>query len=340
MPASETSALTSLAAGRPDASLLDTILEDWSWHVRVSLGGRVRHGVTLRRVRANMRPVLTHILAALADRQAMRDFDAGGAAFGAAHHFGELRLQQGFQITEMLHEFRQLRREIVLQIVDTGGEAAESIALVRKIDDAVDRAAIAAAGSFHAIEVKTLAELVAQDPPTGLYDYGYFWERLEQEVQRIRRRRRPRGRPGEQAVLCLLLIDIDLFKGFNDRFGHLAGDLVIKRIAAILAASGRRSDVVARYGGDEFALILPDTPTEGAMAIAERIRAAVATESFASTGGSTARMTVSGGCAEIGAEEMTARELVGRADGALYIAKSRGRNQIVMYDVSMPSLTP
>ena len=307
----------------------DAILDRWARHVRNATGGRTRHGVTIRRAKANMRPLLLAVIAAAGDREALRAFDHERSGFLEARHFGELRQQQGFRIDEVLEEFRQLRREVVAQIVDQ--RPIDTIAQIQRADDAVDRSQAVAIETFHAIEVETLTELVALDPLTGLYDYGHLWERLEQEVQRSKRHGRP---------LSIIMLDIDWFKRYNDHYGHLWGDIALKEIAAILQAISRRSDVVARYGGDEFMIILPETPLDGAETIGERARQMVAEHLFKGKTDERVGMTVSVGCATTFDGQIGARDMVARADGALYEAKHLGKNRVVLYEDGMPCLVP
>lgn len=286
----------------------------------------------MRRARANIRPLLVAVLAVAADRAALRTFEPEQAGHLEARHFGELRQQQGFKIREVLEEFRHLRREVIAQIVDSGQLAGdELVETIQYVDDAVDQAAGIAAETFHTVEVELLNELVALDALTGLYDYGYLWERLEQEQGRAQRHGRP---------LSLVMVDVDGFKRYNDQFGHLWGDVALKEIAAILQTLSRRSDVVARYGGDEFVLILPETPLDGAVAIAERIRDDVVAHLFAGRGDETVALTISAGCATSVNGHLGARDLVARADSALYEAKNLGKNCVVPFQDGMPCLVP
>lgn len=130
------------------------------------------------------------------------------------------------------------------------------------------------------------------------------------------------------APLSLVLLDIDHFKQVNDTHGHLAGDRVLVKFAQVVRDQLREEDVLARYGGEEFCLLLPDVPGPGAVALAGRIRKAVAKESFAVDGKAIA-LTLSAGVAariDEGPDELD--DLVARADEALYIAKNRGRNRV------------
>jgi diguanylate cyclase (GGDEF)-like protein len=170
-------------------------------------------------------------------------------------------------------------------------------------------------------EVETLAQAAATDPGSGLFNRRYFHARLEEELQRAARTGAPLG---------LLMLDIDDFKPINDRYGHVAGDLVIAALADILRRSVRIFDVCARYGGEEFAVLLPNNPFEHAAATAERIRQRVEAHRFLDPHLHDLRVTISIGLA-MASDTASARDLVDRADQALYAAKRAGKNRVVGY---------
>jgi diguanylate cyclase len=130
--------------------------------------------------------------------------------------------------------------------------------------------------------------------------------------------------------LCLMMIDIDHFKRFNDKFGHLLGDEVLKTVARTLTDTLKGRDVVARFGGEEFVVILPDTPIEGAMKVAEMIRSAIAGKELKrkDTGETYGTITVSVGIAHYRAATDTLPTLIKRADDAMYHSKQTGRNRV------------
>ncbi len=172
-------------------------------------------------------------------------------------------------------------------------------------------------------EVRTvnarLREWAIRDGLTGLYNHRHFQELLRTEMARARRYGQPLG--------CLML-DIDHFKQVNDTYGHPLGDEVLKRLAATLTDVAREVDIIARYGGEEFVVILPNTDREGACRLAERIREAVAARTVEFEG-EPVRTTVSIGVAthhDPGVSDE--RELIKRADNALYHAKRNGRDQV------------
>ena len=162
------------------------------------------------------------------------------------------------------------------------------------------------------------AHAAAVDPVSGVFNRRYLQVRLGEELQRSRRHEIP---------LALLLIDIDDFKIVNDSYGHLAGDLVLRDVAEILRRSVRVFDVCARFGGEEFVIIMPGSTAESAMRIAERIRERIELYRPADRLLASLRITVSIGLA-VSEPGSTVSHLLARADGALYAAKHAGKNRI------------
>lgn len=161
------------------------------------------------------------------------------------------------------------------------------------------------------------------DPLTGLFNLRQFWLSLDHELARSRRYRRR---------CSLAMVDIDHFKLFNDRHGHLRGDEVLREAAAVFRGSIRTSDIAARYGGEEFVVIMPETDRELALLAGEKLRRAVAEHPFplreTQPGG---LLTVSIGIATFPEDADSPRELVDAADKALYRAKEGGRNRVAVF---------
>ena len=128
-------------------------------------------------------------------------------------------------------------------------------------------------------------------------------------------------------TLAVAFVDVDRFKAINDAYGHASGDSVLRQVAALVSRSVRVGDVVGRYGGEEFMVILPDTDAEGARRVAERLRATVMRSPLRIAGGEDLQATVSIGIAAGTGAELRLDVLVAEADAAMYMAKSRGRNQ-------------
>lgn len=172
-----------------------------------------------------------------------------------------------------------------------------------------------------AIENARLFHEAITDSLTGLYLKRYFQIQLDTELKRARRHRRD---------VALLMLDIDHFKKVNDTYGHPRGDMVLKGVAELLKAIVREIDVVSRYGGEEIAIILPDTAGDQAEAIAERIRDKVAARRF-DCDGMALGVTVSIGVFSVaGGDAVCPEDIVKSADAALYQAKERGRNRVVV----------
>jgi two-component system cell cycle response regulator len=165
----------------------------------------------------------------------------------------------------------------------------------------------------------TLERLSTLDALTGLRTRHYAMEFLRYELLRARRYRLP---------LAVMMADLDHFKAINDGFGHLTGDAVLRDVAGLLLRVTRRTDVAARYGGEELLVVLLHNTSAGGRVLAERWRESVAKTRFEGPEGQQARVTVSAGLAELGPEMDGPEALVAAADRALYRAKQNGRNRV------------
>lgn len=166
--------------------------------------------------------------------------------------------------------------------------------------------------------LKKLQELAITDGLTKLYNSRHFYNQLETEVDRCNRYKNS---------LSLILMDIDHFKRYNDTYGHLKGDKVLAKIGKIIKGCLRKNDSAYRYGGEEFTLILPETPIDGAFSVAQRIQKTVEKTIFEPIGGITVFVTISIGITEyIQEEDITT--FIQRADQAMFTSKNNGRNLI------------
>jgi diguanylate cyclase (GGDEF)-like protein len=184
-------------------------------------------------------------------------------------------------------------------------------AIAPQLAMAIDHAALRErAGEFEQLSVT--------DPLTGLLNRRYIETRLLEEIRRSNRNGSP---------MSFLMIDVDHFKSYNDEFGHPAGDDALKMVGHVMRQTLRGADVAARFGGEEFSILLPQTTADEAAAIAERLRANIQNTNFPHR-----RVTVSVGIASCSADLCISADLISAADKALYEAKRKGRNRVQSFD--------
>jgi diguanylate cyclase (GGDEF)-like protein/PAS domain S-box-containing protein len=195
---------------------------------------------------------------------------------------------------------------VIAPVVESGGSTGGYVAVIRDV-------------SVEHINTQELIDAALTDPLTGLHNR----RGLEGRAEAIHFR--PGGAPVSQVWI---MADIDHFKRVNDTYGHEAGDEVLKAVAEALRSTARGADLVARFGGEEFVLVLPDTSAELAVRIAERLRLAIEALST-DVGGQVIRVTASFGIAQRAAQD-SQLEVLERADAALYSSKKDGRNRVTM----------
>jgi len=218
-----------------------------------------------------------------------------------------------------------LRIDDLLAVPLISGARAVGVLLVRDSPPlSLDECrGLAAAGALTAIAIRNVQTLIEtrdrslRDGLTGCFNRAHALNSLTIELRRARRHRRP---------LSVLMFDVDGFKRVNDTYGHLTGDQLLAEIGQRLDAVVRTTDIKCRYGGDEFLVILPDTPGLGARQLAEALREAMSRVAIRTQTGALVSIAVSVGVATIASGDRDAVSVIARADRALYAAKERGRN--------------
>src|SRR5947208_831217 len=175
---------------------------------------------------------------------------------------------------------------------------------------------------YRSLLVPTLQEEARTDPKTELANMKHWNEVAQAEVERARRFRRP---------LTVVLADLDLLRDINNRHGHLTGDQMIRRVADAIRGALREYDVPARFGGDEFAILMPETTLPEAMTVAERVRRGVDAIGLKDSDGLTLGASGRIGVAQLPGHGRTASELLAAADRAVYQAKALGRNRVCAF---------
>jgi diguanylate cyclase (GGDEF)-like protein len=181
---------------------------------------------------------------------------------------------------------------------------------------------------YRSLLVPTLKEQARTDAKTELANMKHWNEVAQSEVERARRFRRP---------LSVMLADVDLLRDINNRYGHLAGDQMIRRVAEAIRSAVREYDVPARFGGDEFVILMPETTLPEAMTVAERIRRGVEAIQLKVGDGTTAAASVSIGVALLPGHGRSASDLLAAADRAVYQAKALGRNRVCAFSAAATS---
>lgn len=236
--------------------------------------------------------------------------------YNAARH-GRARARQHFNVTELVREYQLLREHLFLYLQEhldqfAGHDAGEMLMIYRRVGLAIDEAMRATIEAFVEEQTGELRHLSRTDSLTGLYNHRTFYERLKEEHQRARRYENP---------LSLALIDLDSFKEVNDSAGHQFGDHLLVKCAQVLRSMLRQTDIICRYGGDEFSIIFPETGHEAATSLMSRVQ-----EAFTRLGaeeGAPASFGLSYGIASYPEDDSGATELVRTADERLLANKQK-----------------
>jgi diguanylate cyclase (GGDEF)-like protein len=171
----------------------------------------------------------------------------------------------------------------------------------------------------NAIDYRNATRQTLIDDLTRLYNVRYLYESLDTEIRRARR---------YSSAVSIVFIDLDGFKSVNDVYGHRAGSMTLTEVAQLILGSVRDSDFVARYGGDEFVLMLPESSSQAAMQMAERVRARIAGHCFSGGVGAEIHLTASFGVASYPEHAMIAEKLIELADAAMYEAKQHTKDSV------------
>lgn len=236
------------------------------------------------------------------------------AVFHAKRH-GENRADNSFAIDELVREYQLLREELFRFVQERLGafdsiSRSDLVTLCRRLGRALDEALRVTTQAFLERYTDELERLSRTDSLTGLLDHGTFFERLGEELERARR---------HHLELTVVLLDLDDFKGVNEDRGHLAGDRLLRLTGETLEESLRASDIVCRYGGDEFAVVLPETGNGQVEDLFDRVSEAVAT--LVRTESLSDGFGFSHGTASFPTDGAEGEELVARADERLRRAK-------------------
>lgn len=227
-------------------------------------------------------------------------------------------------LNQLAEKLRMVNEELPESFHDTAEEVKKNIRPEEFSSD-VNQITDSIVSFCQNIELKNkkLDELFIKDEKTNLYNYRHFKDHLIVDVARAKRF-------GEKVSLAM--IDIDRFKAYNDANGHVAGDIVLERMAGIIREECREADIPARFGGEEFAVLFPKTSSSKAIEIVDRLRQIIAAEPFyhekALPGG---QLTISAGIATYPDDAVDWYSLINNADKALYRAKQTGRNRVVHF---------
>lgn len=305
----------------------EEILRDWIERVRV-LDGAIATAFTREPIDEFCRSCYRALIASTCE-----DSHAEIRAF--VHAITPRLVRCGMRLGEVHRLLAAFKESATLHLLRTSRDDLDAfVSACQSIDQCID-AAFGTLGEAYPVVVnadvdayvralearnRLLQQSAIRDGMTGLYTHQHFYERLADELRRASRYER---------TISLLLLDVDKFKRVNDTRGHLAGDRALQSIANQVRSSIRDVDLAARYGGDEFAVLLPETGADGAAVVAERIRSA-AERTDVGAPGIQDYVTLSVGIAVYPDHARSSLDLVEQADQALYAAKRTGKNRIVV----------
>lgn len=281
-------------------------------------------------IQDDLKPALEHMLQALESAEKSQD----AAQISRAHYLLSRIYREMRDFERSLHhfeKFHEVKETVFNEDMATKIKSLEIVHQVKKTQQDSEIYRLRNVELSREIEERKRAQselerIVTLDPLTSLFNRRHFFELTQTELERSRRYNRP---------LSVIMLDIDHFKQVNDQFGHLVGDRVIVEVARRIQKALRRIDLACRYGGEEFAVLLPETPIMQAEMVATRLWKVVTRQPTVS-GELILQITVSVGVATYQhTGEITVDTLLDRADKAMYAAKQKGRNQVMVYSEKM-----
>lgn len=289
----------------------DEIAREWLESLARPDGGRQR---IPEEILGDVQVLIQGVADVLLEAKAYRAFLGKGEERAVAHRLAGAHQRKGNSLTDSLVAYMRLRQRLIRASSGVFRESDQPFfELMARINRCVDRVLFAVAESYFAAFQEELERQALTDPLTGLGNSRRFHEALRGELKRSDRSGRP---------FSIIFVDVDDFKDLNDRFGHLAADRVLVSVAEVIREQLRESDLVCRWGGDEFIVILPDTDRKEATVVAEKLRAAVPAAETCQG------VTISLGVACCPEDGKDYDALVNNADGALYVSKQSGKNTV------------
>ena len=329
--------MSSLSIGEPSiflrhrvAALLDLhgprLIEEWAAMLRQSLPDEITWRLTDQELVTGVEPLLDAITVQirggsgpLSSPSPLMD------AMQTARALGTLRREQGSSLRDIVHENILFQQRLWSLLKHTMRRSdADLLEVIRRINDGISSVLLESIASYHEQDTAELRDLAVTDVLLGIYNRHHFDIRLQEELKRAQRAKQS---------FALLLIDTDRFKNINDTYGHREGDQVLRRIASLLRETVRDPDITARFGGDEFAIILPNTERRGAWTLALRLSQRITTDLALDP--NVPATTISTGIAIFPRDGTTEAELIDAADAAMYRSKALGRGAITCYHPSL-----